>query len=89
MTTPRTPETVSAKTDPALVAQAATSGESTSTAMTTAALTSEALENVDVRAREIEQQMTDDERFSLIVSLIGRPFRLALESRGPSVCSLS
>jgi hypothetical protein len=25
----------------------------------------------DVRARETEQQMTDDERFSLIVSLIG------------------
>ena len=71
MTTPRTPETVSAKTDPALVAQTATSRETTSTAMTTAVLTSEALENVDVRAREIEQQMTDDERFSLIVSLIG------------------
>jgi hypothetical protein len=26
---------------------------------------------------------------AMIVSLIGRPFRLALESRGPSVCSLS
>ena len=71
MTTPRTPETVSAKPDPALAAQAATSRESTSAAMTKAALTSEALEDVDVRAREVEQQMTDDERFSLIVSLIG------------------
>src|SRR5262249_29151723 len=28
-------------------------------------------EEADVRAREVEQQMTDDERFSLIVSLIG------------------
>src|SRR5262245_61839050 len=28
-------------------------------------------EEVDARAREIEQQMTDDERFSLIVSLVG------------------
>lgn len=25
----------------------------------------------DERAREIEQQMTDDERFSLVISLIG------------------
>jgi beta-glucosidase len=31
----------------------------------------EMLVDVDARAREIEQQMTDDERFSLIVSLIG------------------
>jgi beta-glucosidase len=28
-------------------------------------------EEADARAREVEQQMTDDERFSLIVSLIG------------------
>jgi beta-glucosidase len=25
----------------------------------------------DVRAREVEQQMTDDERFSLLVSVMG------------------
>ena len=28
-------------------------------------------EDVDARAREIEQQMTDDERFSLLISLLG------------------
>src|SRR5262245_2252695 len=28
-------------------------------------------ENADARAREVEQQMTDDERFSLIISLLG------------------
>ena len=27
--------------------------------------------DADARARETEQQMTDDERFSLIISLIG------------------
>ena len=29
------------------------------------------MESVDDRAREVEQQMTDDERFSLLVSVMG------------------
>ena len=29
------------------------------------------MERADARAREVEQQMTDDERFSLIISLMG------------------
>jgi hypothetical protein len=40
----------------------------------------------DVRARETEQQMTDDERFSLIISLSGatRFFGGVRDSRYPS-----
>ena len=28
-------------------------------------------EDVDARAREVEQQMTDDERFAMIISVLG------------------
>jgi beta-glucosidase len=43
-------------------------------------------EDVDERAREIEQQMTDDERFSLIISVLGQiPGSTAAPTRDPRI----
>src|SRR5690606_8561380 len=39
----------------------------------------------DVRAREIEQQMTDEERFSLIISLLGYIPGSAVGPRDPRI----
>ena len=52
-------------------ARSARSTRDVDTTISKASLSKEALEDADARAREIEQQMTDDERFSLIVSLMG------------------
>jgi beta-glucosidase len=69
MSTPQTHGTDSRRRDPVLGAKTAEAGASAS--ILKAALTSKAIEEADARAREIEQQMTDDERFSLIISVLG------------------
>jgi beta-glucosidase len=43
----------------------------------------------DVRAREVEQQMTDDERFSLIISLLGAGGSMPRDPRLPEGIKMS
>ena len=70
MSTPQMPGTDSGKMDSPRSARGAEAREVDKTISKTS-LTKEALDDADARAREIEQQLTDDERFSLIISLLG------------------
>ena len=69
MTTPRSSGTDSGKRRPASAADTARDTASDSIAQAT--LASKAAEAADLRAREVEAQMTHDERFSLIISVMG------------------
>jgi beta-glucosidase len=53
------------------LSQLQSTSEPVSAVITSATLRSVPLDDADVRAREVEQQMTDDERFSLIISVMG------------------
>jgi beta-glucosidase len=68
MSTPQIPDTESTRGAKGRPGSSRRESENFLTART---LTSKPLEGVDVRAIEVEQQMTDDERFSLIISLLG------------------
>ena len=69
MSTLQTHGTDSGRLDPAVGAK--TVNELASPSIMNPALTPRAVEEADARAREVEQQMTDDERFSLIISVLG------------------
>jgi beta-glucosidase len=69
MSTPQLHGTASTKPDPTLAARAASEADAAS--LVKVALTSRPIEEADARALEVEQQMTDDERFSLIISIMG------------------
>jgi len=57
--------------DPEKLQSARGAAPSADPTISAALLTKERIDDADARACEIEQQMTDDERFSLIISFMG------------------
>src|SRR5512138_915681 len=70
MATTQVPGTESGELDSARIARGAEARDA-GTTISTVSLSRETLDEADARAREIEQQLTDDERFSLIFSVMG------------------